>query len=121
MNRLVESEKPLTKEKVYNLAASYQNTAFTHLIRVCSYVIRNSDNRFINLFVGGGVSANVELRKRLRKLGKETGIKVLFPYSKKLTGDNAAMIGVAASFKAERGEFTEIDKIDRKPNAKIGD
>ena len=121
MNRLVESEKPMTKDKVYNLAASYQNTALTHLIRVCSYVIRNSNNRFINLFVGGGVSANVELRKRLRKLGAETGIKVFFPYSKKLTGDNAAMIGIAAYFKAQRGEFTNPNNIDRKPNAKITD
>ena len=31
MNRLTESEKPLTKEKIYNLAASYQDIAFTHL------------------------------------------------------------------------------------------
>jgi N6-L-threonylcarbamoyladenine synthase len=121
MNRLVESEKPLTKEKIYNLAASYQNVAFTHLIRVCSYVIRNSKDSFKNLLVGGGVSANVELRKRLRKLGKETGIKAAFPYSKKITGDNAAMIGVAASFKAEREEFADINKIDREPNAKISD
>jgi N6-L-threonylcarbamoyladenine synthase len=121
MNRLVESEKPLTKEKIYDLAASYQNVAFTHLIRVCSYVIMNSKDSFKNLLVGGGVSANVELRKRLRKLGKETGIKVAFPYSKKITGDNAAMIGVAASFKAERGEFADIDKVDREPNAKISD
>jgi tRNA A37 threonylcarbamoyltransferase TsaD len=73
------------------------------------------------LLVGGGVSANIELRKRLRKLGNQTGIKVLFPYSKKLTGDNAAMIGVAAYFKAQRGEFTEADKIDRNPSAKISD
>jgi N6-L-threonylcarbamoyladenine synthase len=120
-SRLVKLEKPLTKEKVYNLAACFQNIAFTHLIRVCSYVIRNSHLEFRNLLVGGGVSANTELRKRLRKLGKETGIKVLFPYSKKLIGDNAAMIGIAAYFKAQRAEFTEVDKIDRKPNAKIND
>jgi N6-L-threonylcarbamoyladenine synthase len=119
MSRLIESEKPLTKEKVINLAASYQDVAFTHLIRVCSHIFRNSELEFKNLLVGGGVSANIELRKRLRKLGKETGIKVLFPYTQKLTGDNAAMIGVAANFKARRGEFTEVDKIDRNPNLKL--
>jgi N6-L-threonylcarbamoyladenine synthase len=115
-SRLVESEKPLTKEKISSLAACFQDVAFTHLVRVCSYEIRNSKFEVKNLLVGGGVSANIELRKRLRKLGKETGIKILFPYSKKLTGDNAAMIGVTASFKYERGEFTEINKADRKPN-----
>jgi N6-L-threonylcarbamoyladenine synthase len=118
-SRLVESEKPLTKEKIINLAASFQDVAFKHLIRVVSFVIRDSKFKIQNLLVGGGVSANSELRKRLRKLGKVYGIDILFPYSKKLTGDNAAMIGIAAYFKAQRGEFTEIDKVDRSPSLKL--
>ena len=121
MSRLVESEKPLTKDKITNLAACFQDVAFTHLIRVISYVLHHSPFTFHQLLVGGGVSANIELRKRLRKLGKETEIKVLFPYSKKLTGDNAAMIGVAAYYKVQRGEFIKFDKIDRSPNLKISD
>lgn len=119
MNRLVESEKPLTKEKIYDLAASYQDTAFTHLIRVISHVVRHSDTKYSDLLVGGGVAANIELRKRLRKIGKEFEISVHFPYSSKLTGDNAAMIGIAAYFKAQKGEFTDPDMIDRDPNAKL--
>ena len=118
-SRLVESEKPLTKDKIQNLAACFQDVAFTHLIRICSYIIRNSKFEYKNLLVGGGVSANIELRKRLRKLSRETGIKIHFPYSKKLTGDNAAMIGIAAYFKAQRGEFSEVNKIDRNPNLKV--
>ena len=72
-----------------------------------------------DLLVGGGVGANVEIRKRLRKIAKEFNIKVHFPYSNKLYGDNAAMIGIAASFKYERGEFVDPNKIDRDPRAKI--
>jgi N6-L-threonylcarbamoyladenine synthase len=121
MSRLVESEKPLTKEKIINLSACFQDVAFTHLIRVVKFVICNLSFGISDLLVGGGVSANIELRKRLRKLGKETGINVLFPYSNKLTGDNAAMIGVAAYFKAMRNEFIEPEKIDRNPNAKLSD
>jgi N6-L-threonylcarbamoyladenine synthase len=120
-SRLVKSVTPLTKEDVSNLAACFQDVAFSHLLRVCSYIIRNSKFEVKDLLVGGGVSANTELRKRLRKLGKETGIKLLFPYSKKLTGDNAAMIGVAAYYKSLRGQFVSPDKIDRNPNAKISD
>jgi N6-L-threonylcarbamoyladenine synthase len=120
-SRLVESEKPLTKEKIYNLGAGFQDIAFTHLIRVCSYVIRNSGEKFENLLVGGGVSANVELKKRLRKLGKESGIVTHFPYSKKLTGDNAAMVGFAAYFKSQREKFISPDIIDRDPNLKINE
>jgi N6-L-threonylcarbamoyladenine synthase len=120
MSRLVESEKPLSKDKIYNLAASFQDVAFTHLIRVISYVLNHSTNQpFSHFLIGGGVCANIELRKRLRKLGKEYGINILFPYSKRLTGDNAAMIGIAASFKAIRGEFINPDIIDRIPNLKI--
>lgn len=124
MSRLIESEKAkgksgLTKEQIYNLSASFQNVAFAHLIRVASFVISDSKYEIRNLLVGGGVSANIELRKRLRKLGKETGVKVSFPYSKKLTGDNAAMIGLAAYFKFQRKEFTKPEEIDRKPNFKI--
>lgn len=119
MNRLTESEKPLTKEKIYNLAASYQDVAFQHLIRVSKFIINHLSFDISDLLVGGGVSANVELRKRLRKLGKEFGISVSFPYSKKLTGDNAAMIGVAASFKYLKGEFSDVDKIDRSPNFQL--
>jgi N6-L-threonylcarbamoyladenine synthase len=119
MSRLVESEKPLTKEKIYNLAASFQDVAFTHLVRVISHVVRQSNIKYSDLLVGGGVIANIDLRKRLRNFGKEFGISVHFPYTTKLTGDNAAMVGVAAHFKAQRGEFADPNKIDRDPNAKL--
>lgn len=109
----------LNKQQIYDLAASFQDSAFNHLIRVLHYAVENCELKMENLLVGGGVSANVELRKRLRKLLKTYNIKLYAPASKKLTGDNAAMIGVVAYFKAQRGEFTEINKIDRDPQAKI--
>lgn len=119
MYRLVESEKPLTKEKIQNLAACFQNAAFTHLVRVISFVLNHKSYSIKHLLVGGGVSANNELRKRLRILGKEFGVNILFPYTKKLCSDNAAMIGIAAYFKTQREEFVDPGKIDRIPNAKI--
>ncbi len=120
MMRLVESEKPLTKEKIYDLAACFQNAAFTHLIRVVRFILLNDyPNLPQDLFVGGGVGANVGVRKRLRKLGKEFKMNVYFPYSNKLYGDNAAMIGIAAYFKYQRGEFSDPDKTDRNPRVKI--
>jgi N6-L-threonylcarbamoyladenine synthase len=112
----------LTKQQIYDLAASYQSTAFEHLLRVLSCIIRNSQFTIHNVFVGGGVSANNELRKRLRKLGKENNITVHFPYTKALCGDNAAMIGVAAYFKFQRGEILkgeEIENLDREPRMEI--
>jgi len=109
----------LSKQDVYDLAASFQDVALTHLIRVSSFVIENCKLKIENLLVGGGVSANVELRSRIRQMCKKYNLQASFPYSKKLTGDNAAMIGIAASFKYNREEFTEVEKIDRNPNLKI--
>jgi N6-L-threonylcarbamoyladenine synthase len=119
MNRLVELQKPLTSKKVYDLAASFQNIAFEHLVRVVNYIINHNNFQTSDLLVGGGVCANIELRKRLRKMANNSGIKVRFPYSKRLTGDNAAMIGLAGYFKYQREEFSDPDTIDRIPNLKI--
>ncbi|NMD01386.1 MAG: tRNA (adenosine(37)-N6)-threonylcarbamoyltransferase complex transferase subunit TsaD [Bacteroidales bacterium] len=119
VSRLIASENPLDKEKIYNIAEAFQQAAFTHLIRMCKYIIENSNDNYKNLLVGGGVSANIELRKRLRNLGKNYGITVSFPKSKKVSGDNAAMIGATASFKFVNKEFENPDTIDRNPNLKL--
>jgi len=60
--------------------------------------------------------ANMRLRKLMRDLVKKYQGEVLFPSYKYLTGDNAAMIGVVANFKAEKGLFVKnIDELDRIP------
>jgi N6-L-threonylcarbamoyladenine synthase len=118
--RLVEKEKPLTKEKIYDLAASFQNTAFIHIENILTTTLEIHPVE--ELWFGGGVSSNTELRKRIRKICKDRKVKLLLPYSKKLTGDNAAMIGVAAYYKFLRGEIVDkkdFDKIDRVPRAKV--
>lgn len=121
--RLIESikseKKDLNKKDVQALCSTFQNVAFKHLVRVVTYSISHSPTPHSSLLVGGGVSQNQEVRKRLRKMGKELNIKIYFPYSKKLCGDNAAMVGIAAYYKAQRKEFSDINKIDRLPNLKI--
>lgn len=134
MWRLVESQKDnLDKQIIYDLAACFQNRAFQHLERVINKTILNiapypplnlrggtiegDISRVRDLLVGGGVAANMELRKRLRKMGKELGIRVHFPYSLKLVGDNAAMIGVAAALR----NSCKSEEIDRKPRWSIED
>lgn len=119
--RLIEKEQPLTKEKIYNLAASFQEVAFKHIENVLSYQINQLTNQPISqLLLGGGVANNNLLRSKLRKLLKSYGIALCVPYTKKLCGDNAAMVGVAAYFRAQRGEFyKDIKSVDRQPRAKL--
>jgi tRNA A37 threonylcarbamoyltransferase TsaD len=50
---------------------------------------------------------------------KDFNITPLFPYSKKLYGDNAAMIGVTSYFKAQRNDFINSENTDIKPSFKI--
>lgn len=101
------------EKSVNDLAAAFQDRAFTHLTRVAKKTLAKYQIR--DLLVGGGVAASAELRKRLSELSE----RVHFPI-KGLYGDNAAMIGIAAGYKAERGEFVkDIDTIERLPRWRI--
>ncbi len=118
-NKLKDLHFP-SKHDVYDLAATFQNVAFTHLIRIISYILKNDDTTYRDFFVGGGVSANIEIRKRLRNLAKENGLQTHFPYTQRLCGDNAAMIGIAGYFYVTTGNLTKNPKeIDRDPNLKL--
>jgi len=122
--RLIEKrekqKKTLSKEDIFNLAAEYQNAAFKHLIKITKKAIENtiSSTTINDLLTGGGVTANIELKKRLRKLSKEFKIQPHFPYTKRLNTDNAAMIGIAAYLTHKKlipFNKIEIEKIDRIP------
>ena len=118
MWRLVEKETPLNRQKIYDLSATFQNKAFLHVERLTiKALLKHKVKTFI---FGGGVSSNIELRKRLRKILKAQKIQLLVPYSKKLCTDNAAMIGIAASFKKNSLSGNKIDLVEREPRAMIG-
>ncbi len=55
------------------------------------------------IVVAGGVSANSELRKRLKEVCEKEKIKLFYP-SLKYCGDNAAMVGVQAFYEFEAGK-----------------
>ena len=96
------------------LASSFQEAVFDTIIKKTEKAIEQTGiNRLI---VGGGVIANLHLRQLFRKLVEKYHGEVLFPSYKYLTGDNAAMIGVVAGFKAEKDLFVKnIDELDRIP------
>jgi len=107
-------KNPNQTSEVKLLASSFQEAVFDTLIKKTEKAIKQTGiNRLV---VGGGVIANLHLRQLFRKLvGKHHG-EVLFPSYKYLTGDNAAMIGVVAGFKAEKDLFVKnIDELDRIP------
>ena len=58
--------------------------------------------------LAGGVSANSALRDGLTRLGEERGWQTFVPRFEYCT-DNAAMIGVTATFKYAAGDFVGQD------------
>ena len=79
------------------------------------------------LWLGGGVAANISLRRSLRHTlqryasysGKQIALKT--PYHKKFCGDNAAMIGLVAHFADQNGQYTTATaSLDRQPRLTIG-
>ena len=111
----LEREKPeLNKEFIQDFAASFQKTVFKHLMTRFRRAIDLYSPKMILL--GGGVVSNIDLRDLTRSVAKEYGISTFIPYNKKLITDNAAMIGVVASYKFARGEFSVPASLDRLPN-----
>lgn len=86
---LVRKQKKISPAFQRDLAASFQHA-------VVSWVVDKTlqaaeAERVSDVAVGGGVSANSELRLKLSAEAEARGIKVRFP-SLDLTGDNGAMI-----------------------------
>ena len=105
---------------INNLASSFQDAVFDSMLRKTEKAIQQTG--ISNLIVGGGVSANQYLRKLLRKLAATYNGEVFFPTYKTLTGDNAAMIGVAAYYRAQKGLYVPAtEKIDRVPRLSLKD
>lgn len=111
---LTESQK---LQEIPNLTASFQQAVFTSLLIKLKKAISLYQPKLV--VIGGGVSDNRQLRQQIRKLVKNQ-IPVYFPPLKNLTGDNAAMIGVAGYFKFKKGLILEdISKLDRIPRANL--
>lgn len=95
----------LSKQQIYDLSASVQYAIFRHICYKLNTLIssRKTEDRFAEIWLGGGVVANAQLRRMIRQTissHKRTknqplsSIKVRTPYTKKLCGDNAGMVGV---------------------------
>lgn len=105
-------------KKLKELSSSFQEAVFDSLMIKTRKAIEKTGVK--NLVVAGGVAANQYLRKKMRILVKEIGGTIEFPKYKYLNGDNAAMIGIAAYFKAQKNMYSEdLSKIERVPRMEL--
>ncbi len=117
---LVAADK-LDRQTTYDLCAAAQMGVFKHI----TYKLERLLTEFpiAELWLGGGVAANVTLRTELRRTAKRAyhhaHTKLRVPYSKRLCMDNAAMIGVTAGLTI--ASRTPAEHIDRAPRLKLGE
>lgn len=100
-----------------DLAATFQESVFDTLLRKFDLAIDRYQPK--TLMASGGVLANLELRKKLRRLAKKKQLSILMPVKKWLNTDNAAMIGRAGWEMAKREEWANPETLDRDPRMEI--
>ena len=126
----IEEKGGLNKTQICDFTASAQRSIFRHIIYKLNKLL--DDYEVNEIWLGGGVAANVELRKMIRTLLKKRSrnagektkkpLPLRIPYTKKLCADNAAMIGLVAGYKFQNSEvLVQPEKLDRRPRWKIGE
>jgi N6-L-threonylcarbamoyladenine synthase len=88
-----------------DIAASFQEAVIDMLLDTAFAAARSTG--VDRLVLAGGVSANSRLRERALAAAAESGVEVVFPAPRYCT-DNAAMIGLAAAYRLERGERDDL-------------
>lgn len=116
--RVIKEKQTLSQQDAADIAASFQRVAIQHVMDRIKRAFEQETPKM--MLLGGGVAANILLRKKLRSLCKTFKVKLLIPSNKKLCMDNAAMIGVAAYYKAQRNEYAQSERdVDRQPGATL--
>ncbi len=102
---------------VPDFCASFQKTVSDSILLKVKKVVKKYKPK--QVLLGGGVIANNYIKREFRKEMKKLNVNTITP-SRKLCGDNAAMIGVCAYYKIKKKEFVKnLEKVDRLPNLQI--
>jgi len=91
----------LTPSFIADIAASFEEAAVDVLAIKCEWALERTGSK--QLVVAGGVSANLKLRERLKRLSDKLGIRVYFPRPEFST-DNGAMIAYAGYLRLAAGQ-----------------
>ncbi|MEO7112340.1 MAG: tRNA (adenosine(37)-N6)-threonylcarbamoyltransferase complex transferase subunit TsaD [Polyangiaceae bacterium] len=104
--RYVETHRDLSSDQIDDVCAAFQQTATKTLADKLIRAAR--EEKVQSVVLGGGVSANAELRRRVHESASKYGISAFVPPPSRCT-DNAAMIAYAGAMRFASGEHDGFD------------
>ena len=116
---ITNGARELTDTEKADIAASFQEAAIDVLVQKTRRAIRDSSFAIRSVMLSGGVSANALLRERLTAMCADIGVRCIIP-ALEYTGDNAAMIAVAAYFAHQRGAVSDWKSVQMDANLRLG-
>lgn len=117
VRRIVEANSPLTDEMKLGLALEFEDAVADVLVGKTIRAIDECGAK--TLVVGGGVSANSNIRTRLAEALREAGLPPPLVPPPVLSTDNALMIALAGYFRAVKNEFTNPAALRANGNLKL--
>jgi N6-L-threonylcarbamoyladenine synthase len=98
--------KSIEPHMLADLCASFQAAVIDVLIEKTLRALKQFGVRHVCL--AGGVSANSELRLRMKKLGEESGFRMFYPRLEYCT-DNGAMVAYVGWLKLKEGKASNLE------------
>lgn len=114
----IEKLGKLSKKNIEDLSASFQYA----VIKALMYKLKKAIKKYSpkSIWIGGGVSNNKELKKVIRKFCRQNNLEFFYPKTKKISSDNAAMIGITAFWQYQKNDFVkDFDSLQRIPRLSL--
>jgi len=104
----VKENPDFIQENLYDICASVQRKLIDMLMNKLKKAANK--HKIKQVAISGGVSANSELRSRIKVEGQRHGWKTFIPAFEYCT-DNAGMIAIAAHYKFLAGDFASLNAV----------
>ncbi len=114
---ITDGARELMDTEKADIAASFQEAAIDVLVQKTRRAA--TSYKLQAVLLSGGVSANALLRERLTAMCADIGVHCIIP-ALEYTGDNAAMIAVAAYFAHQRGAVSDWKSVQMDANLRLG-
>ncbi len=116
--KVIERESKITDQQIWDICASFQETATEILARNLMRAVSKYNPK--SILLSGGVASNKVLRTKVESKLKvfDRKVKLFFPKGEYCT-DNAAMIGAVAYQYSIKNKFEDYKKLMPDPNLKL--